>query len=268
MVETGGSEVFAMSGPIAPVLASIIMWWVGTGLILILARRRSDRVRLELFGAGALLCISLYGVIVARDDASVTGAYVAFASAIGVWGWIEVFFLNGVVTGPRTAPCPPGAVGWTRFRMAAAAVLYHEVMIVGGLIVILLLNAGGPNPVAPLTFAALAALRLSAKLNLFLGVPNFSDDLMPSQLAYLSSYFRKRQASALMPISITAACAASLAFAGEALQPGPFTGRSTGYLLLSGLILLGALEHLFMVMPVRDSALWRWSRPAPATRDD
>ena len=32
--------------------------------------------------------------------------------------------------------------------------------------------------------------------------------------------------------------------------------------LLTGLALLGVLEHLFLVIPLRDSALWRWAMPA------
>ena len=52
-----------------------------------------------------------------RRQASVAGAYCAFTCALLVWGWQEIAFLLGCVTGPRRSACPHGATGWRRTRL-------------------------------------------------------------------------------------------------------------------------------------------------------
>ena len=37
--------------------------------------------------------------------------------------------------------------------------------------------------------------------------------------------------------------------------------------LLTGLALLGVVEHLFLVLPLRESALWRWAIPAAPVKE-
>ncbi|MEL7030570.1 MAG: putative photosynthetic complex assembly protein PuhE, partial [Pseudomonadota bacterium] len=217
--------------------------------------------------AGGILITSLMGVIATRSDLSTLGAYAAFISAIGVWGWIEFTFLTGLVTGPRTAPCPPDADGWRRFALAAQTLIYHEILILAALCAILAVTWGGANPIAPMTFAALALMRLSAKLNLFLGAPNFTDDLMPTRLRYLRSYFSPARASLLLPAGVLAMAASAGVLAAEGMSTGQPDARQTGFLLLAGLIGLGALEHVFMVLPVRDSVLWRWAKPKAAVQE-
>jgi putative photosynthetic complex assembly protein 2 len=44
-----------------------------------------------------------------------------------------------------------------------------------------------PNQVGTGTFAVLWVMRISAKLNLFLGVRNLSEELLPPHLAYLGA---------------------------------------------------------------------------------
>jgi putative photosynthetic complex assembly protein 2 len=105
-------------------------------------------------------------------------------------------------------------------------------------------------------------MRVSAKLNIYLGVPNFSDDLLPQHLAYIKSYFRKRAWNWLFPISVTGAVLLI------AMQVGLARGQirdgldATGATLLGALAALALLEHLFMFAPVRDSALWTWAFPS------
>ena len=58
------------------------------------------------------------------------GAYIAFLSALAIWGWIELAFLSGIITGPNRAPCPPGAPGWDRFWRAVGTIAWHEVALI------------------------------------------------------------------------------------------------------------------------------------------
>ncbi|MGR3467372.1 MAG: DUF3623 family protein, partial [Shimia sp.] len=95
-----------MSSPVVAMAVALALWWFSTGIIL-LAVRRADRA-----GASGVLVLwglpfLLFGGLAAWDVRSVvdvTHAYVGFIAALAVWGWIELAFLSGVVTGPRRAP--------------------------------------------------------------------------------------------------------------------------------------------------------------------
>ncbi|WP_163591818.1 DUF3623 family protein, partial [Klebsiella pneumoniae] len=45
-------------------------------------------------------------------------------------------------------------------------------------------------------------MRLSAKLNVFLGVRNLNEQFLPEHLRYMHSYFRQRSSNALFPVSV------------------------------------------------------------------
>ena len=124
---------------------------------------------------------------------------------------------------------------------------------------LVVLTWGEANATGAWAFVLLFAMRLSTKLNIFLGVPNFSTDILPPQLAYLQSYFRARPFNALMPISLAMSVGVTAWLSMRALAS---TGHdATSWSLLAGLALLGVIEHLFLVLPWRDSALWRWAMP-------
>ena len=171
-------------------------------------------------------------------------------------------FLMGAVTGPRRAACPPHARGWTRFRLATATVIHHELALAATAVLLLALSWGEPNRTGAATFALLFALRLSAKLNIFLGVPSFGDELLPAHLAYLKSYCGARATNPLMPVSFAATIALAGWLAAAALASDG--GAAVSASLLFALAALGVLEHLFLVLPLKDAALWRWAAPAGA----
>ncbi len=62
-------------------------------------------------------------------DTSVTGAYTAFTCGVLIWGWLEISFYMGYVTGPRTHHCDHGCSGWRHFGHAIQASLYHEIAV-------------------------------------------------------------------------------------------------------------------------------------------
>jgi Protein of unknown function (DUF3623) len=118
-------------------------------------------------------------------------------------------------------------------------------------------------------------MRLSAKLNLFLGVPFLNDDLLPERLGHLKSYFLRRPINAFFPVAVTASTILATMLGVEALQAKTEFG-TTGFLLLATLVALAVLEHWFMVVPVPVRAIWQWSmgsrladtqaRPTPSSR--
>ena len=241
-------------------LLAILIWWFSTGLILILCALPRRTFGWSLLAASFVLAGALFGLIQSAWDTSDFGAYASFLSALGIWGWIEMSFLMGIITGPRTSPCPIGATGWHRFSLALQTLLYHELTIAGTAALMVSLTWGAPNQTGTFAFLILMAMRISAKLNIFLGVPNLTDEFLPDRLGYLKSYFRKRDLNALFPISLTVSVLIAVILAQNAL--GAAGDNATGFALLFSLMSLAILEHFFMIMPLPDAILWRWAIPA------
>ncbi len=246
------------------VLYAVFIWWFSTGAILWLDRRPRTTYRASLTLATGLAAIAIYGLVKTMGDDSPTGAVLAFTSALGIWGWHELAFLTGLIAGPRTSRCPADATGWRRFALAASTLIYHEIALALTAVTIVAVTWGEPNQIACWTFLILFVSRLSAKLNLFYGVPNFTDEFFPDHLRYLTSYIRKSRASGLFPISIGAGAAIAGAEAWAAFHPGASPFAAVGNALLFALTVLALTEHGFMVMPLPDAALWRWMLPPSA----
>ncbi len=252
---------------IPPLLFALLMWFIGTGAVVWLDSRprATFRASLGLVGLAALGAAAL--VRARAGDASVGGAYAGFAAAIVIWGWHEISFLMGAVAGPNREPCPPGIAGWARFRAATATVIHHEIAIALTAAALFSLTWGEPNQAAPRTFLLLFVLRLSAKFNLFLGVPNLSDEVFPAHLAYLKSYFRARAINPLFPVSVLFGMALA-AWAWIAAEAAPVaSGASASATLIAGLAVLGVIEHLFLVLPLRDARMWHWASATKSTKD-
>jgi hypothetical protein len=112
--------------------------------------------------------------------------------------------------------------------------------------------------VALWTFAVLWTMRLSAKLNIFLGAPNIAEAFLPAHLGYLATYFRRRPLNALMPVSVTAATVVLVLMAVAMTDPaaGPF--ERTALMLAGSLLALAILEHWLMFLPIPPTLLWTW----------
>ncbi len=149
-----------------------LAWWGSTGLILSLIARAETTYRWSMLGV-LLVAVGAIAVVVAtRNVESVESAIGSFAAAILIWGAIEMAFLMGYVVGPRREPCPQGLAPWERFKASWAALAHHEIALALTLLALFLLVRGGVNMLAFHTFALLWLMRLSTKLNIFLGVSN------------------------------------------------------------------------------------------------
>jgi putative photosynthetic complex assembly protein 2 len=241
---------------------TVALWWLSTGVIIKLCTLPRRNVGWVLLGGAAMLAASLWGLAEGARASTPIGTYFAFLSAIGVWGWLEITFLTGCITGPRRAPCPADATGWRRFRLAVETLLYRELAVLAAAGAVIGLTWGAPNQTGTLAFLILMIMRFSAELNIFLGVPNLTDDLLPERLAYLKTYFRKRSFNMLFPVSISASSVIAAGFAQRAI--GAEGAEAIGGALLFTLLSLAILEHFFMVMPIPDGVLWLWAMPGPA----
>lgn len=244
-------------------LYALFLWWFGTGVALLIGRAARPRA---LIGASLLAAAAIAAIAVTAQDASPLGACVAFTGAIAMWGWHEVTFLTGVLTGSRRVACPPAARGWRRFRYAAQTLMHHELALAANAVALWLWVGDAANPVAFWTFAALWILRLSVKFNIFLGAPNVADEFLPDDLRYFTSYFSPRPMNLLFPFSVTAATAVAGGLLAHAALVAETPFEATAQALIGVLVALGTLEHWFLVLPFREAALWRWYIDARARR--
>jgi putative photosynthetic complex assembly protein 2 len=252
-----------------PVLFAVFIWWFSTGLVLLLDGLPKTTFRWSHWVSALLALGAFGGLLHTAGHTDAAGAFAAFTCALLVWGWHELTFLTGWITGPRQRAADAGVRGWPRFRQATLAVLWHELGILASGVAIAALTWGAPNQVGIATFAVLWLMRLSAKLNVFLGVRNLSVEFLPAHLAYLASYFRARPMNPLFPWSVIVASGATTLIVLDALQGQPGSGQATGGLLVATLLALAILEHGLMVLPIQAQALWAWAmRGRRATASD
>jgi putative photosynthetic complex assembly protein 2 len=257
-----------MESPWIAALFALFIWWFSTGAILWLVRRADNRASdnhlLNTAFTAPLIVAGVAGLIESLTDTSPTGVYVGFLSALAIWGWIEIAFLSGVVSGPNRLPCRSGAGEWERFVSAVGTVAWHEILLLAALAGVALISAGAENAFALWTFLVLFCARLSAKLNLFLGVPCINIDFLPEPLSHLASHFRRGRMNRLFPVSVTVLGLAVATWL-QRLHAATHEGAVVGFALLTTLTLLALLEHWFMVLPLADEKLWRWMLPARKT---
>ena len=232
-------------------------WWLGTGIILWLDRLATHHLRHSLVVGSGLFALSFWGVSASMQTLSTGYAYLGFASVIVMWGWHELAFLSGWLSGPRRESLSEGAHGWQRWREAVASILWHELALLANFAVLVWMQHGQNNHVALCTFALLWCMRLSAKLNLFWGVPLHGADYLPPHLRYLASYFRVARPGLWFYLSMTAASAvwAWLVWSAHSGQ----VEVNAGWLLLASLLGLALVEHLVMVLPWPLQKLWGWA---------
>ena len=247
-------------------LLALFVWWFSTGAILWVVKTADRKglgagLRATLWGL-PMLGLGLWGFWATLGDLSPAGACLAFLSALCIWGWIELAFLTGVITGPNTYPLPEHTPEWERFIRAWGTLAYHEMLLAGTLIVLVLIGEGAANIFGIWTFAVLFFARLSAKLNLYLGVPRINTGFLPSALSHLASYFRIRALNWLFPVSVTALTFATACWL-ERIYAATTDGQLIGFSLLAAITALALLEHWVMVLPIPDEKLWRWMLPAP-----
>lgn len=252
-----------LASPWIAALMALFLWWFSTGVILVLVRHaeKTGLSRQATALALPILALGCAGIWATTDTLSVTNAYLAFLSALAIWGWIELAFLTGVITGPNRSDLPQGTPEWQRFIRAWGTIAYHEMLLAAALILLGLVALSAANPFGFWTFAVLFFARISAKLNLFLGVPKINLEFLPSALSHLPSHFRIAPVNWLFPASITALSFAVACWL-ERIYASTVSGDVIGFTLLAALTALALLEHWLMVLPLPDEKLWRWMLPA------
>jgi putative photosynthetic complex assembly protein 2 len=241
-----------------PAIYAVLVWWFTTGLILFLDGLRPATFPWSLGSASVVLLCALYAMHGSAGDASVAGAYTGFTSAVLVWGWLEMSFLMGIITGPRKRACKDSCGGWSHFIHATQAIIYNEIATLVGAGLVVALTWRAANPCALWTYLVLWSMRLSAKLNLFLGVPNLGDKFLPPHLLYLRGFFKKRPMNLLFPLSVTVSTVVAAKLIQQLLSATD-TFALTAHALVASLLVLAIIEHWFMVIPLPSERLWNWA---------
>ena len=253
-----------LENPWVPVFVACFLWWFLTGVILFVvnwADTRGARYhKLVTLGLLPILVVGFYGFLFSVDDSSVSGIYLAFISSLCIWGWLELAFLTGVVTGPNRVEKPVGVNGFKRFRLAWEAVAYSELTLAGVLLVLFLLSYRESNWFGFLTFLVLYVARLSAKLNLFLGVPKINIEFLPARVGHLASHFKVSGTSWFFPLSLII-LSGVLVYWLNSFRTASEVSQTVGFCFLMTLTGLAILEHFFMILSMHDAALWRWMIP-------
>lgn len=241
-----------------PILFTLLLWWFSTGAILYLDGLPRRTFRWSLAGASVVLAAALVTLKLTATDTGIGAAYCAFTAALLVWGWLEMSFLMGYITGPRTTACPPGSSGWRRVSFAIEAILYHEIALLFGALLVAAMTWQAPNQIGLATFAVLWVSRQSAKLNVFLGARNLSEEFLPEHLRYLQSYFTRRPMNLLFPLSVTVGTVGAAVLWQMAFADSIPAADAVGLSFLATLLTLATVEHWFLMLPIPSGELWSW----------
>jgi putative photosynthetic complex assembly protein 2 len=243
---------------VLPVLYALFLWWFSTGVVFYLDGLPRHTFPWSMTAATVVLVAALGGLAAAADDVTVGGAYLSFSCGLLAWVWVEASYYLGYLTGPRKHHCDEGCSGWRHFGHALQTSFYHEAAIVAVGLAMFALTAGSPNRLGFWTFVVLLCMHESARLNVFLGVRNLNEQLLPGHLGYLSSFLKRRPMNLLFPFSVTAATLVTAWLIGEAASATSAYGAVSAT-FLAALMAVAVLEHWFLVLPLDVSALWRWS---------
>jgi putative photosynthetic complex assembly protein 2 len=244
-----------------PIAFALCLWWFSTGLIFYLDQLPTRTFRWSMAGATGILALSLYVIWNVSQDTSLLSVYAGFTVGVLAWGWQEISLYTGFVTGPRKHRCAEGCSGWRHFGHAIGVNLWHEIAIIVVAVLIAGLSWESDNQWGLWSYLLLWIMHLSARLNVFLGVRNVSEEFVPPHMEVLKSFLTRKPMNLLFPFSVTGGTiGAILLFQGAFSASNP--AEMTGFLLLAALASLAVVEHWLLMLPLPVEKLFRWSLPS------
>lgn len=247
-----------------PILFALFVWWFSTGVIIYLDGLPRKTFKWSFLGGSLLTIGALWGLYATRNDTSIAGAYLAFTWGTLAWGWQEMSFYMGYVTGPRREPCPEGCSGLRHFGHAIQTSLYHELAVIASAVLVVALTWGGANQIGSWTFLIMWWMHQSAKLNVFFGVRNLSEEFLPEHLQFLRSFLTKKPMNAFFPVSVSVSTVVTTLLFQRAFAPDAGAFQAIGFTFLAFLMALAILEHWLLVLPF-PSKIWDWGLKSRGT---
>jgi putative photosynthetic complex assembly protein 2 len=246
-----------MHAYVFPALFALFVWWFSTGAIIFLDNLPAKTFEFSVLGASAVLAACLLGLHMIGGETTVRAAYEGFFFGLFAWGWQEITFYMGYVTGPRQTQCPEGCGGFKHFIHAIETSLYHELAIIASAIAVVTLTWHQPNQIGTWTFMVLWWMHQSAKLNVFFGVRNLNEEFLPEHLNFLKSFLKSKPMNLFFPFSITVSMViTTMLWEHAARAPNVFV--RSGDTFLATMMTLAILEHWFLVIPLPAGKLWQW----------
>ncbi len=236
----------------------LFLWWFSTGLIVYLDGLPRRTHRSTFVTTSVLACIALAGLVYYSSETTTLAALMSFSCGLMLWAWQELSYFTGFITGTRKHRCGEGCKGWKHFVHAIQVNLYHEIAIISVAIIVLALTWGQVNQIGTWTYVLLWLMQLSAKLNVFLGVRNMSEEFLPAHMSYMKSFLRKKKMNVLFPFSITVLTVLCVYLVQQGMNAEPSSFQSLQYFLLSAIVAMAVLEHWLLVLPISSTALWNW----------
>lgn len=236
----------------------LFLWWFSTGLIVYLDGLPRQTHRSTFVVTSLLACAAMAGLVYSSKDTTTTAALLSFSCGLMLWAWQELSYFTGFVTGTRKHSCAEGCKGWSHFVHAVQVNLYHELAIIIGAVLVVSLTWGHVNQIGTWTYLLLWWMQLSAKLNVFLGVRNVSEEFLPAHMGYMKSFLRKKRMNVLFPFSITALTLLFVYLVQQGVNAPPASYLAHQSFLLAAIVAMAILEHWLLVLPVSPTAMWNW----------
>ena len=163
--------------PIVSIFFVLFLWWFLTGVILYTAKRldlgdSNTRFTVVLVTLTLFFC-AWYFYFYSLDGMSYAEIFCAFLASLFIWGWVELTFLTGVVAGIPLLEKQEidGDTERERFINGFRSIALNECFLLSCLFIMAVMSIGSENNFGLTTFLILYVARVSAKLNLFFGVP-------------------------------------------------------------------------------------------------
>lgn len=235
---------------------AIVLWWVSTGIIIILYRQPRWTYDATFGGMSIVAAACAVVLFLLRDNTSTWAVYASFSAGTVVWGWNLASYYTGFITGQRITLPTTTLSNRQRFQLAVKSTIHHELVSFLLLISALWFMRGATNPTGFVTIVLFYVLHLLAKLNIYFGVHNFSGEWLPAHLQYITAFFGPAHTHwfFVFTVSIATACtiwATSLAI--HVPQPhlqiaGAFWALLCGAGLLELLVLMIPAAYLHKVL--------------------
>lgn len=226
---------------------AIVLWWVSTGLIIVLYRRPRWTYDATFGGLSVATAICATLMILVRNDTSLPALYLSFSAGTLIWGWNLASYYTGFITGP-TVPLPETLSTGQRFRLAIKTSLYHELMSLLLVIGALGLSLVSSNHTGPITVVLFYVLHQLAKLNIFFGVENFQGDWLPEHLQYITKFFGPARVHWFFVVSVAIAALCATWAVSHALTAPSVAGQIAA--AFWGLLAVaGFLEIVVLMVP-------------------
>jgi putative photosynthetic complex assembly protein 2 len=225
----------------------IVLWALSTAAIFYLDSLPPRTFPLSFAITTILLCGAGLLIWTLRGGSTSFDLILSFAAGLFAWGWTEMALYMGYITGPRKHRCAPGCSGATHFGHAIQANLWHELVVIAFAAALWLSS----NTTAFWCFTLLWLMHLSARLNVFLGVRNVSEEFVPEHMNVLKGFLRKRNMNPLFPVSC-----ALLLFSLWYILEQP---QTLSTIMAATLVVIGLAEHILLMLPLPVEKLWRWS---------